>query len=86
MATATLDVPITVNPLAATKLVIRSILIEPAATALTIRYDMVDATGHVVDSRTITSQAPVVQSYVATQEAAVYAKLLAFLGVTATVA
>jgi hypothetical protein len=85
MAIATLDVPLTVNPLAATKLVIRSIMLEPAATALTVRYDMVDATGKIVDSRTITSTAPAVQAYVLAQETAIYAKLLAFLGVTATV-
>jgi hypothetical protein len=86
MATATLDAPLSLSTLQATKLVIRSAHFEFGAGAVQIRFDMVDASGAVVDQRNITVQGGVVATYVANQEATIYSRLLAFLGVTGTVA
>ncbi len=86
MAIATLDAPLPLSTLQATKLVLRSTLLEFDAGAVQIRFDLVDATGAVVEQRAITVQTPVVATYVANQQATIYARLLAFLGVTGTVA
>lgn len=86
MAEVTLDTPLTLDPKQATKLVLRSAVIEFDSRALQIDYVLVDADGKVVDRRRITATGAQVRAWITNQEATILNRLLAHLGVTGTIA
>lgn len=86
MAEATLSAPLTLDPQQAAKLVIRNVLVEFGARTLQVEYDLVDGTGKLLQRRTVTADGAAVQTWIGNQEATLYARLLAKLGVTGTVA
>lgn len=85
MAEAVLDAPLTLNPQTATRLVLRSYVVEVGAGVIQIAFDLVDASGKVLESRRIVADGPAVQTYIANQSATIVARLLAKLGLTGTV-
>ena len=83
---ATLDTPLTLDPKQATKLVVRSAVIEFDSRAVQIDYEMIDASGKTVDRRRITATGAAVQTWITNQENTIYTRLLASLGITGTIA
>jgi hypothetical protein len=83
---ATLSAPLTLNPAQATKLIVRFAVLEFGADVVQITYDLVNAAGKVIHRETITADGAAVKTWVQNQEAVIYARLMAKLGVTGTVA
>lgn len=83
---ATLSAPLTLNPQQAVVLVIESFTVEPDAGVLTVRYRLVDSGGNLLERRTVTSNAPNVQTWITNQTTTIYNALLNKLGLTGTVA
>lgn len=86
MAAATLSAPLTLDPTTATKLVLRSAVLEFGSDVVHITFDMYDAAGKLIVRRTIVADGNQVRTWVQNQEATIYARLLAKLGVAGTVA
>jgi hypothetical protein len=85
MAQVTLDAPLTLDPKQATKLVLRHAVLEFGPDVVQIAFDLVDATGKVIDRRSITADGAAVATWVNNQEATICARLMAKLGVTGVV-
>ena len=85
MSQATLDAPLTLDPQQAITLVIRGANIDFDARVVTIHFDMVSAGGAILARRTITADGATVQTWITNQEATIYGRLLAKLGVTGTI-
>ena len=85
MAEATLDAPLDLDPRTAAKLRIRSFQADCDGRVVTIIYDLVDSDGKVVDRRQRVATGSQVQTWITNQEATIYTRLLAELGVTGTV-
>ena len=86
MAQITLDVPLTLNPQQAARLVIRGALVDFDGRVVTINFDLVAANGSVLERRSITATGAAVQTWINNQETTIYQRLLAALGVTGTIA
>lgn len=83
---ATLDLPLSLDPRQAAKLVVRSIQVDFLGRTVAIEYDLIDSGGNVLDrSRKITSSGAV-QTWITNQENTIYSALLAKLGVAGVVA
>ena len=83
---ATLSAPLTLNPAQATALIIERFAAEPDAGVLTVTFRLVDASGNMLDRRTITANTPAVQIWITNQTTTIYSALLTRLGLTGTVA
>ncbi len=86
MAKATLDAPLTLDPQQATTLTIVAATLEFGSKQMQIHYELRAANGGLLEKRTITADGVAVQTYVGNQEAILYTRLLAKLGVSGTVA
>ncbi|MEJ7812899.1 MAG: hypothetical protein WKG32_20965 [Gemmatimonadaceae bacterium] len=85
MPPAALNAPLTLDPKQATTLVLRSAVVEFEAGVIQLRYELVDAAGKVLETRTVTADGAAVQTWIATQRAPLYQRLLAKLGVAGVI-
>lgn len=85
MSEATLDAPLTLDPQQATKLVIRGANVDFDGRVVVINFDMVAANGTILQRRSIVADGAQVQTWITNQEATIYGRLLAKLGVTGTI-
>lgn len=83
---ATLDSPLTLDPLQAVTLKIVNTVIDHGARQVSITFELVDDTGKLLQRRTIVADGAQVQTWINNQEATIYSRLLAKLNVTGTVA
>ncbi len=86
MAQVTLDAPLVLNPQQATTLRIEHTHIEHAARVVRIDFVLVASDGAILERRTLTATGTQVSNWITAQEATIYGRLLAALGVTGTVA
>ena len=85
MAQVTLDAPLTLNPLAATRIVLRHSVIEHGPNVVQVAFDLVDANGAVLEQRRLTLTGAAIQTWIANQESTLLTRLLNRLGVTGTI-
>lgn len=86
MAQATLDAPLTLDPQQAARIKIRTAEMDLTNRVLILVYDLYDGDGKHLGRRSLVADGAQVQTYLTNQEATLYARLLAKLGVTGTVA
>lgn len=82
----TFDAPLSLDARQAAKVVIRSATLDLVARELLVNITLYDGSGNVLEHRQIIATGGAVQTYLSNQEATIYARLLAKLGVTGTVA
>jgi hypothetical protein len=81
----TFDVPLSLDSRQAAKVVIRSANLDLVARELLINITLYDDGGNVLEHRQIIASGAAVQTYLSNQEATIYTRLLAKLGVTGNV-
>jgi hypothetical protein len=85
MPQALLSAPLPVNPEQATRIVLRSSLLEHGANAMLVTFDLVNASGAVVESRALTLSGAAITTWFATNEPILVQRLLTRLGLSGTI-
>lgn len=85
MSKATFTNAYTLNPAQAAAVVIRSTKIDHVARAVSITFELTRANGTRIEGRTVRVDGAAAEAWIAAQEAALYTRLLAKLGVTGVI-